>query len=118
MFEFYIKIRCRYGCRKVGFFDLVLQIVTNFEKKPTFLFKPVCTGSRKHFCHDGHREIILVVIRNDRVLYGLYSVLFIDRVNSKTHDKKDLPQNNGSLVLYLAVGYAIILSYAHANSTA
>ena len=94
--------------------------MTNFEKKtnPTFLFKPVCTGSRKHFCHDGHREIIIVVIRNDRVLYGLYSVLFIDRVNSKTHDKKDLPQNNGGLVLYLAVGYAIILSYAHANSTA
>ena len=97
MFQFYIKIRCRYGRRKVGFFDLVLQIVTNFEKKPTFLFKPVCTGSRKHFCHDGHREIIIVVIRNDRVLYGLYSVLFIDRVNSKTHDKKDLPQNNGGL---------------------
>ena len=92
--------------------------MTNFEKKTTFLFKPVCTGSRKHFCHDGHREIIIVVIRNDRVLYGLYSVLFIDRVNSKTHDKKDLPQNNGGLVLYLAVGYAIILSYAHANSTA
>ena len=74
--------------------------MTNFEKKTTFLFKPVCTGSRKHFCHDGHREIIIVVIRNDRVLYGLYSVLFIDRINSKMHDKKDLPQNNGGLVLY------------------
>ena len=33
LFQFYIKIRCRYGCRKVGFFDLVLQIATNFEKK-------------------------------------------------------------------------------------
>ena len=80
LFQFYIKIRCRYGCRKVGFFDLVLQIATNFEKKtPTFLSKPVCAGSQKHFCHDGHREIIIVVTRKDRVLYGLYSVLFIDR---------------------------------------
>ena len=49
LFQFYIKIRCRYECRKVGFFDLVLQIATNFEKKPTFLFKPVCAGSQKHF---------------------------------------------------------------------
>ena len=49
LFQFYIKIRCRYGFRKVGFFDLVLQIATNFEKKPTFLFKPVCAGSQKHF---------------------------------------------------------------------
>ena len=39
LFQFYIKIRCRYGCRKVGrgFFDLVLQIVTYFENKPTYL---------------------------------------------------------------------------------
>ena len=43
-------------------------------------------------------------------MIGYYMVLFIDRVNSKTHDKKDLPQNNGGLELYLAVGYAIILS--------
>ena len=48
LFQFYIKIRCRYGCREVGFFDLVLQIATNFEKNPTFLFKPVCAGSQKH----------------------------------------------------------------------
>ena len=33
LFQFYIKIRCRYDSRKVGFFDLVLQIATNFEKK-------------------------------------------------------------------------------------
>ena len=36
LFQFYIKIRCRYGCRKVGFFDLVLQIATNFEKNLPF----------------------------------------------------------------------------------
>ena len=49
LFQFFIKIRCRYGCRKVGFFDLVLQIATNFEKKNSFLFKPVCAGSQEHF---------------------------------------------------------------------
>ena len=51
LFQFYIKIRCRYGCRKVGrgFFDLVLQIVTYFEKRPTYLVKPLCAGSQKHF---------------------------------------------------------------------
>ena len=50
LFQFYIKIRCRFGCRKVdrGFFDLALQIVTNFEKKN--LPKPLCAGRRKHFC--------------------------------------------------------------------
>ena len=39
LFQFYIKIRCRYGCRKVDrcFFDLALQIVTNFEKKTIYL---------------------------------------------------------------------------------
>ena len=36
LFQFYIKMRCRCGCRKVGFFDLVLQIATNFEKKLPF----------------------------------------------------------------------------------
>ena len=84
LFQFYIKIRCRYGCRKVGhgFFDLVLQIVTKFEKTTTYLsINPLCAGSRKHFfaLRHGHSEIIIVVIRNDRVLHGLYSVLFIDR---------------------------------------
>ena len=36
LFQFYMEIRCRYGCRKVGrgFFDLVLQIVTYFKKNP------------------------------------------------------------------------------------
>ena len=80
LFQFYIKIRCRYGCREVGFFDLVLQIATNFEKKPLpFYLNLYAQVVRNIFCHDGHREIIIVVTRNDRVLYGLYSVLFIDR---------------------------------------
>ena len=79
LFQFYIKIRCRYGCRKVGFFDLVLQIATNFEKNLPFYLNLYVQVVRNIFCIDGHREIIIVVTRNDRVLYGLYAVLFIDR---------------------------------------
>ena len=82
LFQFYIKIKCSYGCRKVGrgLFDLVLQIVTNFGKKNLpFYLNLYAQVVGNIFCHDGHREIIIVVITNDRVLYGLYSVLFIDR---------------------------------------
>ena len=99
LFQFYIKIRCRYGCRKVGrgFFDLFLQIMPYLEKKPYLSIKPLCAGSRKHFfaLRHGHREIIIVVIRNDRVLHGLYSVLFMTGKIQRRMTKKDLPQNNG-----------------------
>ena len=63
---------------------IVLQKVTNFEKNlPTYLnlYDPLCAGRRKQIfaLSHGHRKIIIVVITNVRVLYGLYSVLFIDR---------------------------------------
>ena len=81
-FNFSLRLDEGMGAEKLVVVSLiVLQKVTNFEKKPTYLFKPLCTGRRKQIfaLSHGHRKIIIVVITNVRVLYGLYSVLFIDR---------------------------------------
>ena len=66
------------------------------KKNPTFLFKPVCAGSQKHFFAMTVRGKSSLLWQEMIGYYMVYTQFYLLTGEIQRHmTKKDLPQNNG-----------------------